>query len=97
MTTLDATPPAAGTPVQVAAAPPIPGLTFRNATPADWTAIADLVNRARRADGLDEVRSGEDLAAEYADSEIFKLERDMLLAEIDGRARRLCDGLPPGP
>ncbi len=84
MTTLDTRPPAAGAPVQVADAPPIPGLSFRHATPADWAAIADLVNRARRADGLDEVRSGEDLAAEYADSESFKLARDMLLAEIDG-------------
>ncbi len=74
-----------GAPVHVAEAPPIPGLAFRRATPADWDAIAGVVNAARRADGVDEVRTGVDLATEYADSESFQLARDMLLAEIDGR------------
>lgn len=69
----------------VAGAPDIPGLTFRQATPADWDAIAVLINAARRADGIDEVRTGADLAVEYADSDTFELARDMLLAEIDGR------------
>jgi mycothiol synthase len=84
MTTLDPTLAVAGAPVLAADAPPIPGLSFRHAVPADWDAIADVLNRARRADGVDEVRSGEDLAAEYADSETFQLARDMLLAAIDG-------------
>ncbi|HYO42665.1 MAG TPA: GNAT family N-acetyltransferase, partial [Candidatus Limnocylindrales bacterium] len=51
----------------------------------DWDAIADLVNAVHRADGIDEVRSGESLAIEYGDSESFTLAKDMLLAEIDGR------------
>jgi mycothiol synthase len=70
---------------QIAVTPPVQGLAFRQATPADWDAIAGLVNAARHADGVDEVRTGVDLAAEYADSESFQLTRDMLLAEADGR------------
>lgn len=69
----------------VAEAPSIPELAFRTATPADWDAIADVVNAARLADGLDEVRTAENLAAEYADSESFTLTRDMLLAVARGR------------
>jgi mycothiol synthase len=63
----------------------VPGLSLRVATPADWDAIAGVVNRARRADGVDEVRNGANLAAEYADSETFRLARDSLLATVDGR------------
>lgn len=83
MTTPDSIP-VHGAPVHLADAPPIPGLSFRHATPADWVAIANVINRARRADGIDEVRSAGDLAAEHADSESFRLERDVLLAEIEG-------------
>jgi mycothiol synthase len=85
MTAPDAAPSAPGAVVHVPGAPPVPGLAFRHATPDDWDAIADVVNRARRADGVDEVRSGASIAAEYADSEMFQLSRDMLLAEVDGR------------
>ena len=74
-----------GLEVHVAQAPSIPGLSFRHATPADWDAIAVLINAARQADGIDEVRTGTDLAAEYADSEMLEIARDMLLAELDGR------------
>jgi mycothiol synthase len=84
MTSLEPAPLPVGATVQVADAPPIPGLSFRHATPADWEAVAEVLNHARRADGIDEVRSGDDMAAEYADSESFELGRDMLLAEIDG-------------
>ncbi len=76
---------AEGLAVHVAEAPPIPGLTFRRAIPTDWGAIAVLINAARRADGIDEVRTGDDLAIEYADSETLQLARDVLLAELDGR------------
>ena len=76
------TPPPAA--VEVADAPPIPGLTFRTARPDDWDAIAEVVNRARRADGVDEVRTGENLAGEFPDSGSFSLERDVLLALVDG-------------
>ncbi len=84
MTKLNPTLPMTGALVQVADAPPIPGLAFRQATPADWPAIADVLNRARRGDDIDEVRSGDDMAAEYGESETFQLGRDLLLAEVDG-------------
>ena len=32
--------------------PAMPGLTIRHATAADWDAMADALNRARRADGV---------------------------------------------
>lgn len=64
---------------------PLPGLTFRSAGPGDWEAIAGLVNRARQADGVQEVRTGASLAAEFPESEMFRVERDVLLAELDGR------------
>ena len=62
----------------------VPGLRLRQATAADWPAMADALNRARRADGVEEVRTGENLAAEHADSAMFTLERDGLIAEVDG-------------
>jgi mycothiol synthase len=70
--------------ITVAAAPPIPGLAFRTAGPGDWDAVAEVLNRARVADRVDEVRSGEDLAAEYAPLDLFDASRDLLLAEVDG-------------
>ena len=65
--------------------PPSPGLRIRGATHGDWAALADVINRARRADGIDEIHTAESWAAEYPDSELFQLERDMLVAELDGR------------
>jgi ribosomal protein S18 acetylase RimI-like enzyme len=62
----------------------IPGLALRQATAADWEPMADALNRARRADGVQEVRTGAILAAHHAESEMFHLERDVLLAEVDG-------------
>jgi mycothiol synthase len=62
----------------------IPGLTLRHATAADWDAMADALNRASRADGIDEVRTGLRLAANHAESERFRIERDVLVAELDG-------------
>jgi mycothiol synthase len=73
-----------GAPVPVADAPAIPGLSFRGATPGDWGAIAEVINAARRADGIDEVRNAESLAAEYPESDSFSVARDILLAEVDG-------------
>ncbi len=61
------------------------GLSFRPAAPDDWDAMADVVNRARRADGLDEVRTGASLASEHGEGEMFQVRRDVLLAELDGR------------
>ena len=59
--------------------------TFRAATPADWDTLADVVNRARRADGIDELRNGPELASQYAESDMFALARDVLVAELDGQ------------
>jgi mycothiol synthase len=68
----------------VPGAPAIPGLTFRRADQADWAPMADLLNRCRRADGVDEVRSAEDLRSEYDPLDAFELRRDVTLAELDG-------------
>ena len=62
----------------------VPDLRIRHATIADWPALADVVNRARRADGVDEVHTAESWANEYPESEMFQVERDMLVAEVDG-------------
>ena len=62
--------------------PAIDGLAFRPATAADWEALAGVVNRARRADGTDEVRTADDLASEHAH---LDLARDTLVAEVHGR------------
>ncbi len=62
----------------------IPGLTLRHATAEDWDAMADALNRANRADGIEEVQTGATLAADNADSATFRTERDVLLAELDG-------------
>jgi len=51
--------------IAVADGPAADGLAFRHATGADWDALAAVMNAARRADGVDEVRTGEDLRAEY--------------------------------
>jgi len=60
----------------------IPGITFRAATADDWPAMAEVVNVARRADGGDEVRTGESLANDHR---MLVVERDGLIAEADGR------------
>jgi mycothiol synthase len=64
--------------------PDVPGLRFRHATPDDWDDVASVKNRAHRADGVDEVRTGADLRAEYEPSDGFRTERDLILAEVDG-------------
>jgi mycothiol synthase len=68
----------------VGAAPSIPGLTFRPATPDDWETMARVRNAARAADGLDEIISAEVMAAQYPPSDTFRLERDCVLALVDG-------------
>jgi mycothiol synthase len=60
-------------------------VTFRTGTADDWDAIAGIVNAARRADDLAEVRTGESLADEYRDTDFLVFARDSLLAEVDGR------------
>ncbi|MEW6223499.1 MAG: GNAT family N-acetyltransferase [Chloroflexota bacterium] len=68
-------------------APPsvsIPGLVLRPATRDDWDAIAAAMNRAHVADGVEEIQTGTELAAQLEPLESFRVERDMLLAEVDG-------------
>lgn len=65
--------------------PAIPGLTFRNATAGDWETLADLMNRAHRGDGIDELRSAADLRGDYEPRDDFDIARDISIAEIDGR------------
>ena len=59
------------------------GVTFRPAATADWPAIAEVVNAARRADGAEEVRTAESLASEHA---ALVMERDAVIAEVEGVA-----------
>ena len=59
------------------------GVRYRPATDADWSAIADIVNAARRADGAQEVRTAASLASEFA---ALVMARDVVIAEADGRA-----------
>ena len=65
-------------------APAIPGLTFRAGRDGDWPMIADTVNRVREADGVPEVLSAEGLATEYRSLDGFDMDRDVLIAELDG-------------
>jgi mycothiol synthase len=70
--------------IAVADGPAVEGLVFRHATGADWDALAAVMNAARRADGVDEVRTGEDLRAEHEPLDSFRLDRDVILAEVEG-------------
>lgn len=65
-------------------APAVPGLAFRPARPNDWVAMTDVINRARAADGVDEVFGPDTLRAEYEPADWFDVGRDVLLAEVDG-------------
>lgn len=66
-------------------APALPGLTFRRATDADWAALAGILNRDRTHDGINEVLTADSMAVDYVHFEMFQLERDVLIAEIDGQ------------
>lgn len=64
----------------------VEGVTFRSATPEDWAAIADVLNRSNRGDDIEEMRSGAELRGDYEPMEHFRITRDVMIAEIDGRA-----------
>lgn len=76
--------PPTSTPPDIVDAPALPGLTFRNARDGDWAAMADILNRNTAHDGLDEVQTPESMAVDHVHFEMFQLERDVLIAEIDG-------------
>ena len=89
MTRMDA----ASTQPDIVDAPALPGLTFRNARDGDWDAIADVVARVRAADGVEELLTAEGLAADYEPYKLFRLERDVLIAEIDGDPVAMAIGM----
>ena len=70
--------------IEVADGPAVEGLVFRHATVGDWDAVAAVLNASRRGDGVDEVRTGTDLRAEYEPLDAFRVDRDLILAEVDG-------------
>lgn len=71
---------------EVPDAPPIPGLVIRApAIPDDWVAIASLRTAAFAADGVQEVSTAEDLASDWGNIDGMDLQRDVLLAELEGR------------
>jgi mycothiol synthase len=73
-------------------APDIPGRTFRQGVPGDWASLTNVVNRARAADGVDEVFGPDTLRAEYEPMEWFDIGRDVLIAELDGEMVGLAFG-----
>ena len=76
-------------------APAIAGLCFRYPRlPDDWTPIAELATACQLADGVEEVSTAASLAADWGNLVDFAPERDMLLAEIDGRVVGLAAGRP---
>jgi mycothiol synthase len=62
----------------------VPGLTFRQGRDDDWPALADVVNRLRAADGIEVLETADGIAADLVPLALFRLERDVLVAEIDG-------------
>lgn len=64
----------------------VEGVTFRSATAADWEAIAGIANRSNQSDGIDEIRSGEEMRTDHEPLDHFDLARDVLIAEVEGRA-----------
>ena len=79
-------------PVPAVDAPDIPGLALRQGVPDDWVALTAVVNRARAADGVDEVFGPDTLRAEYEPMAWFDVGRDVLIAEIDGEMVGLAVG-----
>lgn len=64
-------------------------VTFRPAADADWGAITDVVNAARRADGADEIYTPEMFASEYPGVDMA---RDGVVAEAGGELIGCCIG-----
>ena len=76
----------------IAASPAIPGLRLRPADPADWDTLAALESRANAADGTDERQTGAELEAQMRRLDAFKLERDLLVAEVAGTVAGFAAG-----
>ncbi len=101
MTTTDAT--ATITELELAGAPPIPGLRFRRPRAGDMTefdGMAAVAAAANQADGLDWIPTGEHLRDDLEKSAGTDLLSDVVVAELDGRIiawgsteRSIRDGL----
>lgn len=72
--------------------PRIRDLVLRTADPADWDALAELQSRANAADGIDERQTGAELEAELRRLDEFRLERDLLVAEVAGTVAGFAAG-----
>jgi mycothiol synthase len=78
--------PAAGQPIEVVGAPSIAGLRFRGYRGrGDLPAMAEIANAAGLADDGDEITTPAGLRNLFANLADFVAERDLLLAEVDGR------------
>jgi mycothiol synthase len=64
--------------------PDVPGVSFRRGRPDDWDALAGVVNRGQAADGVDERRTGADMRSDFGSLDMFEIDRDSLVAELDG-------------
>jgi mycothiol synthase len=72
--------------VRVSGAPPVPGLRFRLcAGSADYPGMVEVINAAYRGDGVDEVVTLDQHAAEYDHPVDCDPLRDVLIAEVNGR------------
>ena len=72
--------------VTLADVPAIEGLRFRRFRDAsDWAPLAALQKAVAIADEDDEIQSPENLRIEVENKPGFRIERDMLIAEVDGR------------
>jgi mycothiol synthase len=71
--------------IQLADAPPIPGLRFRMFDPdRDYPALVALMAEANIADGVDYLPSLESLRSDHEHGDEFDPRRDLLLAEVEG-------------
>ncbi|OGO58747.1 MAG: hypothetical protein A2V85_15180, partial [Chloroflexi bacterium RBG_16_72_14] len=68
-------------------------LVLRPATRDDWDAIASAMNRAHEADGVEEIQTGAELAADLEPLDSFQVERDLLVAEVDGQVVGFSSGI----
>jgi mycothiol synthase len=85
--------------VVVSDLPPIPGLVIRPGSgDEDWGRMADVLNRARLADGIEESTTPAGLAADWGVRDGFTLEDNVLFAEIHGEPVGVAVGhlLPRG-
>jgi ribosomal protein S18 acetylase RimI-like enzyme len=71
--------------IELAAAPPVPGLRFRRLRrPGDDTVISDLVNAANVVDGIPHRLSPDQVASWLDHPSRLELDEDILIAEVDG-------------